>query len=152
MNDERRRFKLTILNERYTCPSLYVIGVASRKFHQFRLVKNRLEVASLVDELIRNHLGDRGPAFFQGLNTILQLVVKETRCLAPIWNIQNDWNDNTEMIWKLYQTVLSFVPQMEPEQLDYLISDVQVIHLFLPLIQIIFELCFNEILTLAILV
>lgn len=56
----------------------------------------------------------------------MQFIAKDaTRSLEFIWKLQDDWSDD-ELVGKLQQIVISFTPDLAPEQMDYLISDINV--------------------------
>lgn len=56
----------------------------------------------------------------------MQFIVKDaTRPLEFIWKLQDDWSDD-ELVGKLQQIVISFAADLAPEQMDYLISDINV--------------------------
>ena len=83
----------------------------------------------LIKELLHNY-SPQQKAFFERLGKILQLIVSDgTRSLEPVWKMQDNWAD-AEIIGKFHQLVISFVDEMSPEHVDYLISNVKVSALF----------------------
>jgi hypothetical protein len=68
--------------------------------------------------------------FFDKLKTIIQFIIKDpNKSLEPVWKIQDSWtreNGFGAYIVKLHHSVISFVNELAPEHVDFLISDTQV--------------------------
>lgn len=100
------------LTEKLRCPQLTTLS-------------KTLEVESLVKELLDNYSTD-DDAFFEQLRKIIRFIVNDpTRCLDPVWKLQDILQDNTMAVSKFHQTIAVYVGEMKQQHLDYLISDVQ---------------------------